>query len=91
MPLARLVANVGDGGQRDMEQFFVRPLDGLGQKAELLGGLHQAQKVRALAVGAGQVADVFQGDRPAVIEGDRRQGGGAAIGLVVLSNQRIAP
>ena len=63
-------------------QGLVRPLDGPGREAELLGRLDEAQEVGADAVGAGQLAHPLHGDGQAVVQGDRRQGGGPAVALV---------
>lgn len=84
-------ANVGHGRQRDGRQRLVRPLDGAGGEADLLGALNQAEQVGADAVGAGQLAHLLQADGPTVVQGDRRQRGGTAVALVGLPDESITP
>ena len=80
VPEPLVVLHVGDGGQGHLGQGLVRPLDALGREAEPLGGLEQAQEVRADPVGAGQVAHLLQPDRPAVVHRDRGQRRRPAVG-----------
>ena len=81
--------HVRDGGQGDLGQGLVRPLDALGRKPELLRGIEEPEQVRADPVGAGEVAHLLQPDGPPMVERHRGQRRRATIGHVVLSHAYI--
>ena len=66
------------------------PADGPGREAEPLGGLHQAQEIGAVPVGAGQVAHLRQREADAVVQGEGGQCRGPAVALVILADVGIA-
>ena len=65
-------------------------LDGAGREPEFFGGLLQADQVGALAVGAGQLTDLLQPERPAVVQREHRQGGRPTVTLIFLANEGVA-